>query len=97
MAATFKITLQQKTDNLHLRLTGDFDGSSACELLNILEERCPFVSRACIDTDGLKHIYPFGSSFFRNHLDDLKPCRHKFLKFTGAHARELKPDHATLH
>jgi hypothetical protein len=96
MAANFKITLHQKSDNLHLRLDGDFDGNSAYELLNILENHCSFVSRSFVHTNGLKHIYPFGSFLFRSHLCYLKPCKQMFLKFTGDHARELAPDWAAL-
>jgi len=97
MATNFKVTLHQNSDNLHLRLDGDFDGNSAYELLNILEKRCRFVSRAFVHTNGLRRIHPFGSSFFRSHLSDLKPCKHMVLEFTGDHARKLAPDGATLH
>jgi hypothetical protein len=97
MAANFKITLHQNSDNLHLRLDGDFDGNSAYELLHILEKRCPFVSRAFVHTNGLRHIHPFGSSLFRRHFCDLKHCKHMLLEFTGDHARELTPERVALH
>jgi hypothetical protein len=97
MATNFRITLHQNSDNLHLRVIGDFDGNSAYELLNILERRCRFVSRAFIHTNGLRHVYPFGSSLFQSHLSDLKPCKHTHLEFTGDHARELAPHGAKLH
>lgn len=96
MATNFRITLHQNSDNLHLRLDGDFDGNSACELLNILEKRCRFTSRAFIHTNGLMHIYPLGSSVFRSHLNELKHCKHMLLEFTGDYAQELAPDRATL-
>ena len=38
MAANFRIRVHQNSDNLHLRLDGDFDGSSACELLDLLNK-----------------------------------------------------------
>ena len=97
MAANFRITLQQDSENLHLRLDGDFDGSSAYELLNILEERCRFASRAFIHTNGLRHIHPFGSSVFRRNLCGLKACKHLLLEFTGDHAPELAPDRLSVH
>jgi hypothetical protein len=97
MATNFKISLHQNSDNLHLRLDGDFDGSSAYELLNTLGKRCRFVSRAFIHTNGLRHIYPFGTSLFRSHFCDLKPCNHILLEFTGDHAQELAPDRLALH
>ena len=97
MAAHFRITLHQNSDNLHLRLDGDFDGSSACELLNIMEKRCRFASKAFIHTNGLRRIHPFGSSLFRSHLGELKHCKRMVLEFTGDYAQELAPDRAALH
>jgi len=97
MAKNFRITIHQNSDNLHLMLDGDFDGNSAYELLNILEKRCRFISRAFIHTNGLRHVHPFGSSLFQSHLPDLKPCRHMHLEFTGNHARKLTPDGTALH
>ena len=41
MSRNFKIETHYNRDEVHLRLVGDFDGSSACELLNIL---CPLTS-----------------------------------------------------
>ncbi len=92
MAMNFRITVHQNSDNLHLKLDGDFDGSSAYLLLNTIEKRCRLASKAFIHTNGLKQVEPFGSSVFRNHLGDLKPCRHMLLKFTGAHAEALAPE-----
>ncbi len=97
MATNFKITLHQNSDNLHLMLEGDFDGSSAHELLNILEKSCRLVSKVFIHTSGLWHIHPFGSSLFQSHLSCLKPCKHILLKFTGVHARKLLPERGSIH
>jgi len=93
MAANFRITLHQNFDYLHLRLDGDFDGSSAQELLNALEERCSFSSRAFIHTSGLRRVDPVGLSVFHSNLKDLEKggkCRP--LHFTGDHACELAPE-----
>lgn len=92
MATNFRIKVHQNSENLHVRLDGDFDGSSAYELLDILKKRCPFTSRAFIHTNSIKHMYPFGTSVFRSHLDELKPCKHIVLEFTGEHAQELIPE-----
>ena len=91
MAANFRMTVHQNPDSLHLRLEGDFDGSAAHEVLNALEKRCRFASRTFIHTNGLRLIYPFGSSVFRSHLGELKLCKHTLLEFTGDHASELAP------
>jgi hypothetical protein len=36
MASNFKILVHRNSENLHLKLTGDFDGTSAQKLLNAL-------------------------------------------------------------
>ena len=92
MAANFRIRVHQNSDNLHLRLDGDFDGSSAYLLLNTIEKRCHLASKGFIHTSGLGEIDPFGSAVFKNHLGGLKPCRHMQLNFTGDHAEALAPD-----
>jgi anti-anti-sigma regulatory factor len=93
MAMNFSITAHQNPDNLHLRLDGDFDGSSAQELVDALEKRCRFSSRAFIHTSGLQQVDPFGLSLFHANLNNLKHrkiCRP--LLFTGNHACELARD-----
>jgi len=90
MAQNFRMVVHQSSDSLHLRLEGDFDGSSACELLNALEERCRFAQRAFIHTNGLRQVDPFGLSVFHANLNGLKEGRRcRPLHFTGDHAREL--------
>jgi anti-anti-sigma regulatory factor len=93
MALNFRITAHQNPDNLHLRLDGDFDGSSAHELLDALEKRCRFSSRAFVHTNGLRQVDPFGLSVFHANLNNLKQgkiCRS--LLFTGTHACKLARD-----
>jgi anti-anti-sigma regulatory factor len=98
MAMNFRITVYQNSDNLHLRLDGDFDGSSAYELLNTLEKRCRFASRAFIHTNGLRQLDPFGLSEFHANLNGLKRLREcRPLHFTGDHAKELAPEKSKLH
>jgi anti-anti-sigma regulatory factor len=93
MATNFRINVHQNSDSLHLRLEGDFDGSSAYELLDALEKRCAFASRAFIHTNGLRQVHPFGLSVFHANLNSLK-CGRKCrpLRFTGDHAGELAPE-----
>ena len=91
MASNFRISVHQNSDSLELKLMGDFDGTSACELLNVMKEKCAGVHRVFIHTDGLKDIYPFGQDTFQNSLYLLKdrPFR---LVFTGEHATRIAPE-----
>jgi hypothetical protein len=97
MAVNFRITVHQNSESLHLRLDGDFDGSSAYELLGVLKRRARFASRAFIHTNGLRRIHPFGVSTFQNNLDALGDGQCIHLEFTGDHAEELEPTKSELH
>ena len=68
MAHNFKIFMHRTIDNLHLNLEGDFEGSSAFELINILKENLNRTKRILIDTNKLKKIYPFGWEVFNHNL-----------------------------
>ena len=71
MAHNFKIFMHRTIDNLHLNLKGDFDGSSAFELLNILKENLNSTKRILIDTNNLNKVYPFGREVFDYQLSKL--------------------------
>jgi len=68
MASNFNIHSLKTRDSLHLKLTGDFDGSSAHELINMLTERCKGIYDIFIDTNDLKSIHPFGIEVFQKNL-----------------------------
>jgi len=91
MAANFRISARRRKKILSLELIGDFDGSSACELLNVLKEKCNGVKKVVIHTSGLKDIYPFGQDTFQNNLYTLKDKRVSFV-FKGKNAGQLVPE-----
>lgn len=65
MAKNFRICAKESSNQtLALKLFGDFDASSACELINVLEETIPTSSKVAINTDGLKTINAFGLDVF---------------------------------
>ena len=91
MAANFKIFMRRKNSSLELKLTGDFDGNSACELLNVLGKDHDDFITLVIHTEGLKTIFPFGVDTFQNNLYLLK---HRGLRlvFTGGNATTIAPE-----
>jgi len=91
MAANFRISLHRNNASLELNHTGDFDGTSACELLNILSEKCEGVDRALVNTSRLRRIYPFGIDTFHNNLYRLKG-KPICLVFTGKNAASIAPE-----
>jgi hypothetical protein len=68
MASNFHIFSRETRDRLHIKLEGDFDGSSAYELLETLKKYGSVFYQIIIDTNGLKTIYPFGVEVFQKKL-----------------------------
>ena len=95
MASNFKIFSHQNGDNLHLKLVGDFDGSSAWELLNVLKKRTKNVFRVIIHTNSLKSIYPFARETFRQNLSNMNRRSFRIL-FTGENASEIAPEKKSM-
>jgi hypothetical protein len=95
MACNFKIIVHKNSDNLHLKLAGDFDGSSALQLINSLKTRKNRTSRVFIHTSSLTDIYPFGKNVFENGLDSLEGQVTSFV-FTGEKANQLIPKSSKL-
>ncbi|UCG80129.1 MAG: hypothetical protein JSV60_09190 [Desulfobacterales bacterium] len=91
MASNFKIYIHRKYDRLHVRLTGDFDGMSACELLNILRDNGEGVGQVFVNTSGLKDVYSFGQDTFEKNLYLLKGRSFR-LVFTGQKASNVAPE-----
>ena len=90
MASNFKISKYRNSNTLHLKLIGDFDGTSACELLDMLKRDCNGVYRVIIHTSRLRKIHPFGVDTFYGNMCDLKDCPICIL-FTGRHAHRIAP------
>jgi len=67
MALNFRVIHHRTNNNLHLKLRGDFDGSSAYELVNILKN-CDNAGKIFVHTNYLNTIYPFGLRVFQNNL-----------------------------
>ena len=90
MASNFQISVHRNSDNLHLKLIGDFDRSSADQLLNILRKNVKRTYKIFIHTNNLKQIHPFGYNLFHNNINVLKngsDC----LVFTGDKADKIAP------
>ena len=68
MASNFRILFHKTKDSLHLKLDGDFDGSSAHELINAITEQGTDFYQIFIDTNDLKTIHPFGQEVFQKNL-----------------------------
>jgi hypothetical protein len=90
MAHNFKISINRMSDNLYIRLKGDFDGSSAFELFNALKDNLHSAKCILVDTKKLKAVYPFGREVFYYKFSKIKNqllC----IRFVGPDALDLAP------
>jgi len=94
MASNFRISIHRNSESLHLKLVGDFDGSSAFELINVLNKNWNGTYRVFIHTDSLKDINPLGCDTFQHNLSDLKGHSMRIF-FTGENAGHIAPDRSS--
>ncbi len=91
MASNFKIIRHHNSDNLHLNLIGDFDGSAAMELVNVIQENTGWFDRIFVHTCGLSSILPFGESAFVRNIKVSWLKTHQLL-FTGDFGHTMASD-----
>lgn len=91
MNKTFHIEFKKSNGNLHIQPSGDFDGASAWELLNLLHDQYRGQGNVFIDTSRLRQIHPFGCSTFKCRLNR-KQLPADRLYFKGKKGFELAPD-----
>ena len=70
---------------------GDFDGSAAFELINVLKENMSCVNRIFIHTSGLKNVHSFGKDVFVNHFKKLNHLS-TYILFDGKNASKIIPE-----
>ena len=87
MAANFQILSYKTRDSLHLKLNGDFDGTSAFELINIIKDHGDNFYQIFIDTSDLRTIYTFGRNVLQKNFGALKKLSN--LIFIGENERYL--------
>ena len=87
MASNFRIFFHKNSDNLHLKLLGDFDGSSAHQLINILKQHNGIVGNIFIHTCNLSSVDPFGLEVFQKN-SSINKLSHR-LTFTGEYSDKM--------
>jgi hypothetical protein len=91
MASNFVIFAHRNSESLHLRIIGDFDGTSACEVFNFIKDNSHAVKKVFVHTGLVKKIYPFGRDTFQKKMGDL--TRHSIrISFTGTKASQIAPE-----
>jgi len=87
MATNFQILSYKTRDSLHLKLNGDFDGTSAYELINTIKDNGTNFYQIFIDTSNLRTIYAFGRNVLQKNFGDLEKLSN--LIFIGENERYL--------
>ena len=91
MSTNFQIQFKKNNGNLHIQPKGDFDGSSAWELINLIHDQYNGKGRVFIDTRNLGQIHPFGSNTFQCRLNPRAiPADRLFFK--GEKGFEIAPN-----
>ena len=88
MAINFKILQHKTKDSVHLTLNGDFDGTSAHELINKLNSYDTDARQVFINTNGLTSVHPFGQAVLYLNLPAMRH-RSRSIVFLGDHRRRL--------
>lgn len=90
MASNFRIVSHKNEENLHIKLLGHFDGSSAIELYNIILKQYSTAKKIFIHTCGISSIHPFGRTVFHKNIARSKTMLYK-LTFTGEQSEQIAP------
>jgi hypothetical protein len=88
MASNFKIVITRNKGCIRLSLYGDFDATSAHELINLLNKNKLHKSKIYIHTHGLNRIHLFGVNIFKKSLG-IKNNFENRIKFSGDKASEF--------
>jgi len=91
MASNFSIRHHCRKDGLHLKLSGDFDGSSALELNDCLHKLLKNNRSIYVHTDQLARLPEFGRQMFVKQFGHRPPIAGKVV-FMGARANDIAPE-----
>jgi hypothetical protein len=88
MASNFGIVVDKNSDGSILKLAGDFDATSAYELIYAIKKLLEDNVKITIYTNELKNTHPFGLDVFHRHKSSLNGQSTKIV-FTGNKDRLL--------
>ena len=95
MASNFEIVIEKKSDGFVLKLQGDFDVTSAYELIYAIKKLSEEAVTISIYTNGLKSIHPSGLDVFHRHMMPLNSLSTK-IELTGDNASKLSQSNSSL-
>jgi hypothetical protein len=95
MASNFGIALDRNSDGFGLKLAGDFDATSAYELIYAIKKLPENTVKLYIYTNALKTLHPFGLDIFHKFMRSLNGRSAKIV-FTGRNASQLSLGNSRL-
>ena len=95
MASNFGIAVDKNSDGFGLKLKGDFDATSAYELIYAIKKLPEDTVKLHVYTNGLKTILPFGLDIFHKFMRSLNGQSAKIV-FTGNSAAQLSPGNSRM-
>jgi anti-anti-sigma regulatory factor len=95
MASNFGLAIDRNSDGFGLQLAGDFDGTSAHELIHAIKKFPEDTVKLYIYTNGLKTIQPFGLDIFHKFMRSHNGQSTKIV-FTGRNASKLSLGNSRL-
>jgi hypothetical protein len=91
MASNYTIRHHRREGGLHIKLSGDFDGSSAYELKHCLQKALDHETRVIVHTDRLASLPAFGREMFQKQFS-VHPQLTSRVVFTGVYAAAIAPE-----
>jgi hypothetical protein len=95
MASNFGITVDKNSNGHGLKLSGDFDGTSAYELIYAIKKLPQNKQTVKVSTDGLKNIHPFGLDVFHRNMSS-RNFRSTKIVFTGKNGTWLSSGNCAI-
>jgi len=96
MSSNFNIFMYSNHEKVHFRLMGEFDGSSAWQLIHMIKQRGTGLRKLIIHTSGLSSYQAFGGEVFQKESDNFKDLCDDFI-FTGEYGDKLMFPGSTLY
>ena len=88
MASNFQLFQSSNNDSIHIYMRGDFDATSAHELINALKKQNRDCYTVFIDTNDLNRIYTFGIDVFQKKMIT-RIINSRSLVFIGKHKHKF--------
>lgn len=88
MASNFEIAISKACDGFDLKLIGDFDATSAYELIYAIMKLPKKAKRLNVYTDDLRNIHLFGLEVFHRSIQ-LSRMNSAKIVFNGKHSSQL--------